>query len=227
MLGGITFRLQMSSKTISEIEFERFCEDREIRFKKIKEQDKKTPDYEIYLNDQIIIAEVKQTDPNYIDKEVLKTLRKKKVASYWEESGRRVRLKIDSAKKQLKEYSKGKYPTILIVFDNVSIKPLDAIDFMTAMYGAESAKIDRNLNGIIEIVDVGFGGKKKFTSNTNTSISAIGWLYYYPKEVLNLSVYHNVYAKNPLDPNLMKCKNIKHYTVDPKNRGRFQHWKEL
>ena len=63
----------------SEILFKKFCSMHGILFRSIPcEKDEKTPDYEIVINNQKIIVEVKQIDPN--EDEIKKTdeLREKK-----------------------------------------------------------------------------------------------------------------------------------------------------
>src|SRR5687767_12357453 len=104
----------MSDKTISEILFEQFCKENSILCSQIERQEHKTPDYDVYFGAHLVIAEVKQLDPNEVDEKHCEQVRQREPVAYWEESGRRVRIKIDSAKTQLKLRSQGKYPAILL-----------------------------------------------------------------------------------------------------------------
>jgi hypothetical protein len=220
---------EMSDKTISELLFEQFCEENSIRYCRVKQQVHKTPDYDIYFGEHLVIAEVKQIDQNKDDEKRSEQGRRRGRIAFWEKSGRRVRIKIDSAKKQLKLRSQGKYPAILVLYDNVPTKSTDAVDIKTAMYGHESVRIA--LPGSaedmsIEIENVGFGSERKFTPNDNTTFSAIALLYKFG-ETLHLSVFHNVYAKCPIDPSWLRLSTVRHFTLGPQIQGAFQEWREV
>jgi hypothetical protein len=193
----------MNDLTIFELLFEQFCKDNSIPYYRIEEEEHRTPDYYVYFGNHQIIAEVKQTDQNERDKELRDQLRSLGTASGWEESGRRIRIKIDSAKKQLKFKQ---YPTILVLYDNVPIRSIDANDIKTAMYGHETVRLSslENSEGIpVEIEDVGFGSGRKFTQIHNTTFSAIALLYKFG-DSLHLSIFHNIYAKYPIDPSWLR-----------------------
>src|SRR6185436_4699590 len=103
----------MIEKTISELLLENFCNENSMQYSRIETQGYKTPDYDVYFGEQIIATEVKQIDPNADDKYHLKQLRLHERVGTREIPGRRVRIKIDSAKKQLKLRTQGKYPAVL------------------------------------------------------------------------------------------------------------------
>ena len=52
------------TQTISEREFEAFCQRRCIPLVRIPEAETRTPDYEVTLGSERIIIEVKETSPN-------------------------------------------------------------------------------------------------------------------------------------------------------------------
>ena len=169
--------MSMNDLTISEILFEQFCKDNSILYSRIEREQNRTPDYEVCFGEHHIIAEVKQTDQNEKDKELREQVRSRGTASGWEESGRRVRIKIDSAKNQLK-YKE--CPAILVLYDNVPIGSVDADDIKTAMYGHETIRLSifENPDGrSVEIENVGFGSGRKFTQICNTTFSGIALLY--------------------------------------------------
>ncbi len=219
----------MSNMTISEDLFEQFCKENSIPYSRIERQEYKTPDYHVYFDKHLVIAEVKQLDPNVLDREHRAQGRQHGTVTYFEKSGHRVRLKIDSAKKQLKLASKDKYPAILVLYNNVPIGSIDMDDIKTAMYGHESARKafpDYPDDRPIEIKHVGFGSERKFTPNHNTNFSAIAFLYKSGGD-LCLSIFHNIHAKRPIDPAWLRRSAVRHLTLSPKVQGAFQEWLEI
>ena len=220
---------KMSDKTISELLFEQFCEENSIPYCRVERQEYKTPDYDICFGEHLVIAEVKQIDQNEDDEKHSEQGRRRGRIGFWEKSDRRVRIKIDSAKEQLKLRSQGKYPAILVLYDSVPIKSTDAVDIKTAMYGHESIRIalpDSADDMSIEIENVGFGSERKFTPNHNTTFSAIALLSKFG-QILHLSVFHNVYAKCPIDPSWLRVSTVRHFTLEPQIQGAFQEWREV
>jgi len=216
----------MSELTTSEILFEQFCEENSVPYSRIGQEQDRTPDYDVYFGEHHIIAEVKQTDQNEKDAELRNQLRSHGTASGSEESGRRVRIKIDSAKKQLKFKQ---CPAILVLYDNVPIGSIDADDIKTAMYGHETIRLsvfEDSEDMSIEIKNVGFGSKRKFTQTHNTTFSAIALLYKFG-ESLRLSIFHNIHAKHPIDPSWLSRDMVKHFTLGPQLPRTFQEWQEI
>lgn len=211
----------MNDQTKSEILFEQFCRENQIKYQRVEEKEYRTSDYVVYLGEHRVIAEVKQCDSSKKDREQRRKLRIHGHTSYWEESGRRIRDKIRSARKQLKAESRGECPAILILYDNVSIGSIDPDDIKTAMYGHESVNIDvpvdPRLGDEVLIVDQGFGSGRKFTESDNTTFSAIALLFRFGGD-LRLSVFHNVFAKNPIDPTWLRRDTVKHFTLEPEIR---------
>ena len=57
----------MTTKTVGELIFEEFCALNSISCKKIAEGEQPTPDYEMLMNDQIILVEREyKGQPNYL-----------------------------------------------------------------------------------------------------------------------------------------------------------------
>lgn len=98
MAKTISSQIKMSDKTIAEILFEQFCKENSILCSRIERQEHRTPDYDVYFGEHLVVAEVKQIDPNEVDEKHREQGRQRGRVAYWEEPGRRVRLKIDSAK---------------------------------------------------------------------------------------------------------------------------------
>lgn len=57
------------SKTASESYFENLCTDLGISFRRIPESMSKTPDYELIIDEQTIVTEVKEMDRNKVEQE--------------------------------------------------------------------------------------------------------------------------------------------------------------
>ena len=151
----------MNNLTISELLFEQFCKDNSILYSRIKQEQHRTPDYDVYFGEHHVIAEVKQIDQNEKDEELREQGCLRGTAAGWEESGRRVRIKIDSAKKQLKI---SQDPAILVLYDNVPIGSIDADDIRTAMYGHETVRLaflENSEDMSVEIENVGFGSGRE------------------------------------------------------------------
>jgi len=219
----------MNNKPLSELLFERFCEENSIPYSSIDTQEYKTPDYEITLGEQVLVVEVKQFERNEDENESLVKLHHRGVCGMWSVPGNRVRLKINSASKQLKQFSQGKLPAILVLYDNTGLASIDANDIKTAMYGDESrsmwiAEYPDHTSILKDEVYLGSG--RKFTPDDNTTFSGIALLYKYCGTT-RLSVFHNIYAKCPLDPDLLRLNTVKHFTLGLPARGEFPEWREV
>lgn len=233
MLVGLEERL-MNNKTVSERLFERYCNDNDIKYKRIEASsisNKKEPDYEIQTVTELVIVEVKQFDPNEEEKKLYKQLRERGYTdAYGREPGAKVRLKIQAGAKQLKARSKGKLPALLVLYNNVPIshRGVDPYEIKTAMYGIE--KIDLSVDpdaNRVSLTERGFGPKRKMTPSSNTSLSAVGALYGSPNSELSLIVFHNIHAVKPLDWHSFQGPRIRHFTLEEKLPRDFQDWQEL
>jgi hypothetical protein len=189
----------------------------------------KTPDYEVNFDGNLVIVEVKQLDQNKDDEKYRLEAIQRGWATYWEKSGRRVRLKIGKAKKQLKSLSQGKHPAILVLYDNVLIGCIDTQDIKTAMYGQETINIrlpENSKDAEPEILNVKLGPDRMFTQRENTTFSAIAFLYRTGKK-LCLDVFHNKYAKCPIEPSWLRRSGVRHFKLEEQNKGTFQNFIEI
>lgn len=181
----------MSNKTVSERLFECFCDDNHIEYKRIEASsipNKKEPDYEIQMATELVVVEVKQFDPSEEEKKLYKQLWERGYTdAYVREPGAKARLKIQAGAKQLKARSKGKLPTLLVLYNNVPIsdRGVDPYEIKTAMYGIEKIDlaVDPDANRV-SVTERGFGPKRKVTPSSNTSLSAVGALYSSPNSEL-------------------------------------------
>jgi len=174
------------------------------------------------------LVEVKQFDPNPEEIKLQKQLEDRGWTDvFGGEPGAKVRLKIQSAGKQLKSRGAGSVPSMVVLYNNVSIsrRGTHPYEIKTAMYGME--KIDLSIASDIStgtsVKDRGFGPKRKMTPSSNTSISAVAALY----SGLEMYVFHNIYAAMPLNIHSFQGEKIKHYAISDKVLGQFQEWQEI
>lgn len=221
---------ERSVKTESETLFEKFCNMHGILFKSIPcEKDERTPDYEIIINNQKIIVEVKQIDPN--EQEIKKTdeLRERKSVIMDTIPGGRVRGKISDASGKFRKYSEGKYPSILVLYNKTNLfNHLYDYQILVGMYGFEThvLSVPKVMGKPPNLIIKKFGPKKKLTKTDNTSISAIVVLDKNDKGDPVISIYHNFYAEIPLDPALFYHLSVKQFRLQ-NAADVFQSWCEI
>lgn len=127
----------MTQKTISEELFEQFCREHGVPASRIPRQpDLSTADYRCQMSGQQIIAEVKQLDPNKEDGVALRRGLNGIPGMQWA-GGDRVRAAIKEARPQLKQSAEGKFPGLLVLYNNVPVAPGYTDPFMVlhAMHG--------------------------------------------------------------------------------------------
>lgn len=200
----------MSEKTVSESMFERLCAEHGIPCKKVPCSAAPTNDYDIFPNGQRIVCEIKQIDPN--EDERVYARGEKTRLNPW--PGNRVRDCIKDASRQLKAGSQGRFPTLLVVYNNVPFRSYTtAEDVLTAMYGQETVVVAVAHDPELEpfVTDVVFGGKRKMTPEFNTSISAVSVIFQGEGSCF-LRVYHNDESPAiPLDPQILRFPGIQHF----------------
>lgn len=216
----------MSKKNLSQILFEEFCANSRIEFVPIKEGETRTPDYEIIIDGQRIIVEVKEIDRNNNEKELLRT------HGYEEGSGTpgdRVRRKIKKASSQIKALTQEIYPSILVLLDLTWGGHLDQYYIKVAMYGLEQIHLEVPINPSLRPYTTGmsFGPERQMTEEHNKSISAIGSLLKQGPNEIILHVYHNKYAAVPINPNLLAEHGIKQFRLENEEPGYSGEWEEL
>ena len=135
----------MTNKTTSETLFEKFCAQNDVHWMKIpvsSKQSDKTPDYRIECEGIVVIAEVKEFDLSPDDKARLDLLESRgSTGSFEQNLDDRVRNKIDAAMPQLRKLAKGKYPAIIVLYNNVILFPVEGLEIRLAMYGQDIVEI--------------------------------------------------------------------------------------
>jgi len=216
-----------SGQTESEVLFERFCEKNAIRVVAIPTGEERTPDYEFFPNENLVVAEITQLDPNQQDKQHAKDLEEKRIATAGGTVGSRVCHKIGDKASQLRVRSQGKIPAILILFNNTGeCSYTSPYHIRAAMYGFDTYvfHVPKDPSQSISLADRKFGKGRKVTVQDNTSLSALGVLEYLAAGLLGLKVYHNVHARCPIDPVWFKTYPVEQFTLEPRTPGELQDW---
>ena len=198
--------------TKSEILFERFCKEKGISCAPIACDGKKA-DYDIDFQGLRIVTEVKQIDRNESDISTWKEVRvrAKGLVAAWGNADHRVRLKIQEARKQLKVRSEGKLPTLLVIYDNGTCAGTDGTDIKIAMFGDEKVVLSTVGHQVVNISAIHAGGNRRFTVDSNTSISAIALMY---GNEPRLNVFHNHFAAIPIGLDRVRMEGVKHFKLD-------------
>ncbi len=217
--------------TQSERIFENFCDRLKIKFARVPRGAKKIPDYELTINRQRIIVEVKEIEKN---KDETESDRLAKERGYGQVlstmPGQRVRKKIYKSSPQIKAKTDGVYPSILALFDGAPLSDhLSNYNIRVAMYGLEEIHIavpeDPKISSYI--TGKSYGSERKMTPNDNKSISAIGVLHTTSRKEIDLDLYHNKYASNPLDPKLFQNYAIAQFVLGEGVNGGTAQWERV
>jgi hypothetical protein len=218
-------------KTPSEKCFEKLCAELCIPLKRIQEECGKTPDYELTIDGQTIITEVKEVTRNKEEQESDRILQERSYGNVLSTTpGDRVRKKISESLPQIRARSKGIYPGLLVLFDRGFVAGhLDPYCIRVAMYGLEQIHIAVPLDPSISPYAKGmsYGPKRKMTKEHNTSISAIGVLFATGPDELFLHVYHNRYAAVSLQPVLLGKYGIRQFRLEDEVPGTTAQWQEI
>ncbi len=165
----------MCLRTQSEALFEDYCARNGVRFERVPTGTSKTNDYDLFIGTTRIVCEVKQIDPNKEDRA-------------WERDGtrrspwprNRVRNKIKAAVRQIRARGDGRFPSLLIIYNNVPGRPalVSGAVVLDARYGQEVAvvRVFEDVQHPPELDHMAFGGNRRVTPEQNTSLSAVAIL---------------------------------------------------
>ena len=190
----------MTVKTVSETLFEKHCKLRSVTIGKIAEGEEKTPDYWVQIRRRPIVAEVKQIDPNEND-------RLKDQISSCSESGmglapaKRVRQKLAEAYLQIRAHARRGVAAVVVIYNNAGLMNfVDEFTVTKAMFGSPQIYLALNTEGFFACSGEGFGPGQKLTRNSCRGISAVCVLQTGGVRETHMSVFHNPFAANPIDP---------------------------
>jgi hypothetical protein len=142
-----------------------------------------------------------------------------------------VRAKISAASPQIKAMTKGQLPGMLVLFDRgLSAAHLDPYQIRVAMYGLEQIHISLPPIGSGDSpysTGMSYGSGHKMSPNSNTSISAVAALVTPSPNRIDLIVYHNSFATNPLPRGLLASYGAYEYELERRQFGRTAKWQEI
>jgi hypothetical protein len=213
-------------QTISERLFESLCESLGIACDPIpRSANQRTADYRLTLAQTSVIAEVKQLDPSPEDARIARELAERGRAGGCYAPGRRIRQEITDSYKQLRRESDGRYPAVLVLYDNTGggTGCIAAHDVLTAMYGEEYVEVRVAADTGDEAVAFRAGGNRGVTPQANRALSAVAVLRAWSGTPV-LEIYHNRYAARPLNAESLRHDRVSHFAVSPERDGAFLEW---
>jgi len=222
-------------KTQSEEWFEEYCANSGIACTPIPEEKGKTPDYELTINGQRIIVEVKEIIRNREERNSDQLLSERGYGSALSYTpGDRARLKIMDSSPQIKARTRGIYPSILVLCDlqrgcGQIAGHLDPYNVRVAMYGLELIHmvVPRDRAASPYATEMSYGPKRQMGEDFNTSISAIGVLFTPRPNEIGLHVYHNKFAAVKLDPRLLAKHRICQFRLEDELPGNTAKWEQV
>jgi len=218
---------KVSIPTISEKLFEQLCVNKDIVCNRIGETNAKTPDYRIVIGPMEIITEVKQLDPRPGD------ARHKELWGTPQSPGgfdatNRIQDKLEQGYPQVKRLSKGIFPTMIVIYNNAGEwNLLSNFAVSTAMFGDYGFVFESKPDQNIEVTRQGHLGKRKVTKDTYRSLSAVAVLKSTESGALELSCYHNPFAKVPIEAKSLAKLATNQYIKPNPHEGSYVDWQSI
>lgn len=213
----------------SEKLFHSFCKSRGWRVQCIDPHSmpdgSNAPDFYLQpFNRDGIVVEVKQFDANPQERDEARRISGGEVVVRGTTPGKRLRGVISHANKQIKAF-KGAVPGMLVVHNRTGIGMHDRpYAVLTAMRGLDviDVYVPANPGSPPVFGPERPGPGKKLTAEMNTSVSCVAVLReFWPESEETtreaehaLDVYHNRFAKHPLDPTTLVGNHVTHYRMN-------------
>jgi hypothetical protein len=219
------------TKTKSELLFEQLCSEHDVRCEPVSRGPIRTPDYDVYFGAQQVVVEVKQVEPTADEAKEIARWEAGEVITFGGEAGKRVRQEVTDSKKQLRARAKGRFPALLVLYNNAEpISFLDPMFVLVAMYGALTLPIFTPKDGGTPFGGrLRFGGKRRVTKEHNTTLSAVCVLVLNPEDKTTLTFYHNYFAALSFDPQWFQGERVRHYRLPQAEAesGNYGFWVDL
>jgi hypothetical protein len=169
-----------------------------VKIKRIGETRRKRPDYWLVCAGGATVVEVKDLEPNPVERAFDRELDAKGHALSASIPGDRLRKRIREANQQYKLFSKRGLSCLTFVLNNTRIYALTScVNVFAAMFGrlSSSVSIDGPEDDVKLVAENGM-----MTLNWNTSTSAVAVSEWEYTTGYTIIVYHNPHAANPLSP---------------------------
>jgi hypothetical protein len=217
------------SLTQSEQLFETFCQTKRIRYARIPAGNSRTPDYEIFVPRRKVIVEIKEISPNSDELDAQRRAVAGEFVVVKSKPGKRVRGKIGDAVPQIKMRARGRLSGLLVLMDTGFVSEhTSPYNIRVAMHGFETLvyAVPSDRSQLPYVADRKFGGGRKMTCNSNTSVSAIAVISRINRN-LDFRVYHNSHAAIPLQPAVFARYQVPQYTLAPHAPGSIPDWAQV
>lgn len=204
-----------SPLTISERFFEEFCRRASIRCERLIPDSKtKTPDYEIFLNDQPVIVEIKEID----------RVKREPNGTYKLIVGDAARGAIREANRQIRAKTKGLAPGMVVLFEEEWMQ-VTPVNLRHAMYGEHTVDlhVPQDHRQSPRIIGHRMGGHRQMSPANNTSTSAVAILERERNGTLSLSVFHNRHTKQRIPTPCLAAYGIPQFIL-PKDYTGIPEW---
>lgn len=189
----------------------------------------RTPDYEIFVPHRKVIVEIKELCPNKKEHDAQRRVINHEFVVVSTTPGQRVRKKISDADQQIKIRSKGRFPGLLVLMDaGFLAKHTSAYNIRVAMYGFEALElaVPSDPRRSPELKGSRFGGNRRMTPTSNTSISAIAIIGELGDQI-DFRVYHNAHAAIPLKASAFSRYGVPQYVLVPSSPGVVPDWVQV
>lgn len=220
----------MSTQTLSEALFEEFCSVNGIVYARVPTSDRRTPDYDLNIAGQTVVAEIKQINPNKEEQEQQRQFESRGFAVGGGTPGKRIRKVIDAAAGQIRNRAKGLFPSLVVVYNNVPLfNHTDPYFILVGMYGLETyqLRLSKQVEKKPFLLGKRFGPERRMTISDNTSISALAVMTRGYDRQITLTLYHNAHAAIPIPPDLFRPFSIKQFSLAKKVMQHFYEWEEV
>jgi hypothetical protein len=202
----------------SETLFELFCDQVGLPWSRVPEATEKRPDYEIVARAVRVLAEVKQLDPNPEEEALAQRSAKGEVVAFGSTPGERIRREVREANRQLKKVAAQEAPAVVVIFNNTPCSlHTDPYAVMTAMQGIDAVEVSVPRD-VRESPTFGLtlsGPERVLRPDANTTVSVIVILFGEGADDARVDIFHNRFARCPLDPESLRLPRTRHFRLPP------------
>ncbi len=218
------------TRTKSEKLFETFCAQAGVPWRRLPECSEKCPDYEIRPHEVGVFAEVKQLDPNPEEKMLAQRRARGEAVAFGSTPGERIRREVREANRQLKTRARGRLPALVVIFNNTEcFLHTDPYGVMTAMKGIDEVQVSipASPSQSPTFGPTVSGRERGMRPDVNTTLSAIAVLRGYDAESVSLDVFHNRFARCPLDLSTFRLSRCRQFRIPSNARNSSVGWEEV